>query len=268
MRLRWLSMQNKRALGQVLDGGVVRRDISGRQDVRAPAPWMGSWLVLLLVVQVGASSVLGAETPRLTRRPPPPQAPASGPATSAVREPAPTGPVSGVTLQDNLLSVDIQEQDLRAVLETIATQGGIEVRHAERLPKTRVSVRFASLPVLDGLTRLFRAAHVTGYAVISEAAREGGKVRRILFVPVAETAGSVFDEIQNNTAAQWLLSQLVHPDEQVRERALERLVQLVGDDQKQAELLDTLEPLLDNLSADDKTTRRDARAEIRKLLDR
>jgi hypothetical protein len=267
MRLRWLSMQNERALGPGWDGGVVRLDTSGRQDVRAPAPWMGSWLVLLLLVQVGSSSVFGAETPRLTRRPPP-QAPASGPATSAVREPAPTGPVSGVTLQDNLLSVDIQEQDLRAVLETIATQGGIEVRHAERLPKTRVSVRFASLPVLDGLTRLFRAAHVTGYAVISDAAREEVKVRRILFVPVAETAGSVFDDIQNNTAAQWLLSQLVHPDEQVRERALERLVQLVGDDQKQAELLDTLELLLDNLSADDKTTRRDARAEIRKLLDR
>jgi hypothetical protein len=109
---------------------------------------------------------------------------------------------------------------------------------------------------------------VTGYAVMSEAARGEVKVRRILFVPVAETAGSVFDDIQNNTAAQWLLSQLVHPDEQVRERALEHLVQLVGDDQKQAELLETLEPLMDNLSADDKRTRRDARAEIRKLLDR
>jgi hypothetical protein len=82
------------------------------------------------------------------------------------------------------------------------------------------------------------------------------------------SGGSVFDDIKTNTAARRLLSQLVHPNEQVRERALERLVQLVGDDQKQAELLETLEPLMENLSSDDKTTRDDARVEIRKLLNR
>jgi hypothetical protein len=220
-----------------------------------------------------------------------------------------------VTLQENRLSVDVREQDLRAVLETIATQGGIEVRHVEGLPNTRVSVRFATLPVLDGLKRLFRAADVTNYALITDSAGENVQVRRILFLPVPETASStrpalptrrplpgatpggpvatepnpvqavpqqaegdrrdetssgasVFDDIKNNTAARRLLSQLVHPNEQVRERALERLVQLVGDDQKQAELLETLEPLIENLAAEDKATRDEARTEIRKLLNR
>jgi hypothetical protein len=64
------------------------------------------------------------------------------------------------------------------------------------------------------------------------------------------------------------LSQLVHPNEQVRERALESLIQLVGDDQKQAQLLEFLEPLMDDLASEDKTAREDARAEIRKLLSR
>jgi hypothetical protein len=210
---------------------------------------------------------------------------------------------------------------LRAVLETIVTQEGIEVRHAEGLPNTRVSVHFAALPVLAGLKRLFRVADITGYVLITETVGEEVKVRRILFLPGAESdsntrpsslprhpppmsqlgavppglpatepnlappappgaqpvegerraeaasGGSVFDGIKSNTASQWLLSQLVHPNEQVRERALERLVQLVND-QKQAELLETLEPLMSNLSSDDQATRDDASAEIRKLLNR
>jgi hypothetical protein len=201
---------------------------------------------------------------------------------------------------------------LRAVLETIAAQGDIEVRHAEGLPNTRISVRFTALPVVDGLKRVLRTADVTGYVLITDTTGPEVQVRRILFLPVAESAsstrpspalrrplpsaaavppdptpaqaappqpaegerreetsgGSVFDDIKNNTAARRLLSQLVHPNEQVRERALERLVQLVGDDQKQAELLETLEPLMENLASEDKTTRDDARVEIRKLLNR
>jgi len=220
-----------------------------------------------------------------------------------------------VTLQENRLSVDIREQDVRAVLETVAAQGNIEIRHAEGLPNSRISVRFTDLPVLDGLKRILRTADVTGYVLITDTAGPEVQVRRILFLPVAESAsstrpsaalrrplptsqpspapapepnpaqaappqqaegerheetpgGSVFDDIKNNTAARRLLSQLVHPNEQVRERALERLVQLVGDDQKQAELLETLEPLMENLSSEEKTTRDDARVEIRKLLNR
>jgi hypothetical protein len=64
------------------------------------------------------------------------------------------------------------------------------------------------------------------------------------------------------------LSQLVHPNEQVRERALESLIQLMGEDQKQAQLLEFLEPLMDDMASDDKAAREEARAEIRKLLSR
>ena len=79
---------------------------------------------------------------------------------------------------------------------------------------------------------------------------------------------SVFDDIKTNTAARRLLSQLVHPNEQVRDRALERLVRLVESDDKQAELLEFLEPLMEDLSSDDRTERDEARQEIRKLLRR
>jgi hypothetical protein len=79
---------------------------------------------------------------------------------------------------------------------------------------------------------------------------------------------SVFEDIKTNTAARRLLSQLVHPNEQVRERALERLVRLVENDDKQAELLEFLEPLMEGLSSEERTERDEARQEIRKLLRR
>jgi hypothetical protein len=80
--------------------------------------------------------------------------------------------------------------------------------------------------------------------------------------------GSVFEELKTNTAARRLLSQLVHPNEQVRERALERLVRLVDSDDKQAEMLEVLEPLMEGLSSEDRTEREEARQEVRKLLGR
>jgi hypothetical protein len=86
--------------------------------------------------------------------------------------------------------------------------------------------------------------------------------------PLQTSGGSVFEDIKTNTTARRLLSQLVHPNEQVRERALERLVQLVGDDKKQAELLEFIEPIMDDLASEDKTARDEARAELRKLLSR
>ena len=83
-----------------------------------------------------------------------------------------------------------------------------------------------------------------------------------------ETSDSVFDDIKTNTAARRLLSQLVHPNEQVRDRALERLVRLIEDDDKQVELLEFLEPLLEDLGSDERQAREEARREIRKLLRR
>jgi hypothetical protein len=203
------------------------------------------------------------------------------------------------------------------VIDRIVTQTNIEVRHLDGLTSTRVSVRFVDLPVVEGLKRLFRAAEVSGYALITESGEEEVQVRRILFLPstasptglrpsgvpgrrlatgpvpntpitpaessqsetqqeesesgestISSSGGSVFEDLKVNTTARRLLSQLVHPNEQVRERALESLIQLVGEDQKQAQLLEFLEPLMDDMASDDKTAREDARAEIRKLLSR
>jgi hypothetical protein len=217
-------------------------------------------------------------------------------------------PATGITLQENLLSVDVRDQDLRDVIETIASQGDIDVRHVEGLPEKRISVRFVALPLVDGLKRLFRTANLSGYILITDTRRGQTRVQRILFLPTEEgkrrgrsssrprrptsasgaprvqrepspsqqaradvseaDSGSVFEDIKHNTTARRLLSQLVHPNEQVRERALERLIRLVNDDEKQAELLEFLEPLMEDLASDDKTAREEARAEIRKLLRR
>jgi hypothetical protein len=214
-----------------------------------------------------------------------------------------------VALKDNRLSVEARDGDLRTVIERIATQGNIEVRHLDGLPNARVSVRFAEMSVAEGLKRLFRAADISGYALVTEAIGAHIHVRRILFLPpvggptgvrpvaasgrrppmvpppepaaepqpadseqnegsVSSSGGSVLEDLKANTTARRLLSQLVHPNEQVRERALESLIQLVGDDQRQAQLLEFLEPLMDDMTSDDKTAREEARAEIRKLLSR
>ena len=80
--------------------------------------------------------------------------------------------------------------------------------------------------------------------------------------------GTVFDDLKGNATARRLLSQIMHPNEQVRERALESLVKLTQEDGKQRDLLEFLEPLMEDLSSDDKATQDEAREEIRKLLTR
>ena len=269
-------------------------------------------LCLLLLLHVAPHSGLWAQTPGPLKSPSQPQRPSANPPVSAVRPSTPTAQVAGISLQDGRLSVDVREQDLRAVVESIASQGNIDIRHPESIPNTRISMRFVSLPVSQGLHRLLRAADIPGYVLVTEP--PGDAVRRILFLapkesptttrpasvarrvsppqpqppsspppvappasppvegereetaPIPSSGGSVFEDIKTNTTARRLLSQLVHPNEQVRERALERLVQLVGDDQKQAELLEFLEPIMDDLASEDKAARDEARAELRKLL--
>lgn len=226
---------------------------------------------------------------------------------------APRAGVGGVTLQDNLLSLDVHNQPLRTIIERIATQGGIDVRHLQETPDTPISIRFTAMPLVDGLKRLFRVADLPGYLLVASGEGQQARVEQILFLPAEPGTGrptarvasrrpsrvrsaptrrparalprvtrgegnrneggedenqSVFDVIKSNTTARRLLSQLVHPNEQVRERALERLVRLVGDDAKQAELLEVLEPLMDDLASDDRTVREEARTEVRKLLRR
>jgi hypothetical protein len=221
--------------------------------------------------------------------------------------------VKGISVQDGLLSVDVREQDVRAVIETIAMQGNIDIRHLDGILSTPISIRFTSLPMPQGLQRILHAAAIPGYVLVTEVTGQRVMVRQILFLassenlnsgrpspvvrraaptlpqpssppaaatptpppaesereePLQTSGGSVFEDIKTNTTARRLLSQLVHPNEQVRERALERLVQLVGDDKKQAELLEVIEPIMDDLASEDKTARDEARAELRKLLSR
>jgi hypothetical protein len=215
------------------------------------------------------------------------------------------------------LSVDVQDQDLSAVVERIAELARIELRHPEGIPNRRVSIRFASLPVVNGLKRLLRAAEVPGYLL--QTAKQGGSVhvQRIVFLPEDGTAGTgagqaaqrapqavaaqpqpprpvapgvppavatvpppeptappqeengnVFDEMKSNAAARRLLSQIMHPNEQVRERAFEGLIRLVREDDKQRALMELLEPLMEDVGSEDKATQDEAREEIRKLLSR
>lgn len=225
----------------------------------------------------------------------------------AAQTPAASG---GVSLQGNVLSVQIQDEELRTVLQNIATQGNIELRHMEGIPDQRISIQFSALPVVEGLKRLLRMVEIPGYAIITAKQGKVVKVQRIVFVGGDATSGgtrrsgssvaslptsrsravspragaqegtkegerseptgstSVFEDLKTNATARRLVNQLMHPNEQVRERALESLVRLVREDDKQRDLLEFVEPLMEDLAAEDKETQEAAREEIRQLLRR
>lgn len=275
-----------------------------------------SGLVLLWVLDMVACPGVGGARPShlLAQAPTFPKPTVGAPAREQPGSP------SGILLQNNRLSIDVRDQDLHAVLQAIASQGDIDIRRLEEVPNKRISMRFSNLPLVTGLQRLFRAAEIGNYVLVTEPHTDGIRVQRMLFLVTSEggegtpirsrvarrppppppppigdqspqaqesdqppqpqegeqtegdteqrEAASVFDDLKTNTAARRLLSQLVHPNEQVRERALERLVRLVGEDEKQAELMEFLEPLLEGLASEDQTEREEARQEIRKLLRR
>jgi hypothetical protein len=277
---------------------------------RALICW-GSVLCLVLCLCLPGRVDAQGEAPRSSRRGvPSPAAPGStAPATAQAK----------ITLEQNGLSVDVQDQDLSAVVTRIAELAQIELRHPESIPHRRVSIRFSSLPVVNGLKRLLRTADVPGYLL--QTAKKGGSVhvQRLVFLPEEGTtgtsagqaaqrapqvvaaqppqpprpvspgvpptaaivpppaeptappqegSGNVFDEIKSNAAARRLLSQIMHPNEQVRERAFEGLIRLVREDDKQRALMELLEPLMEDLGSEDKATQDEAREEIRKLLSR
>lgn len=289
--------------------------------------WCGSLLCLLVFLGLQGDADAQGNPPRPPRRGlsvPPPGNP------TPAQPPQPLSQDTKISLDQNGLSVDVQDQDLPAVIERIATLGQIDIRHPEGIPNRRVSIRFSSLPVVDGLKRLLRVAEVPGYVLVT--AQDSSQVQRIVFlaeegtggasagrglprapqvaasqpppprpagmplppgtVPPAGIAppppgvppapqmgrreepkgeegrasGNVFDDIKSNAAARRLLSQMMHPNEQVRERAFEGLVRLVPEDDKQRSLMEFFEPLMDDLGADDQATQDGAREEIRKLL--
>jgi hypothetical protein len=288
----------------------------------------GNVLCLLLCLCLPGRADAQGEAPRASRRGVPSPAAPGSTAPGPAKAPQPLAQNAKITLDQNGLSVDVQEQDLSVVVERIAELAHIELRHPEGIPNRRVSIRFSSLSVLDGLKRLLRAADVPGYLL--QTAKQGNSVhvQRIVFLPEEGTpgtsagraaqrapqviaaqppqpaplspaaatvppqppgavpqpptappqegaradegraSGNVFDEIKTNAAARRLLSQMMHPNEQVRERAFEGLVRLVREDDKQRALMELLEPLMEDLGSEDKATQDEAREEIRKLLSR
>ena len=235
-----------------------------------------------------------------------PHNPLMGQAVRTRRAAADTLMLAAVSLRNNQLDIDVQGQDLHDIVNEIATQGDIKISKLEGLPNKQLSLRFSNLPVVTGLKRLFRAAEIESYVLVTDAQGDAVRVQRIMFFPPSDgrsqiqtrseisrqspaapalplpptsedregsdseggESGSVFEDLKTNTAARRLLSQLVHPNEQVRERALERLIRLVDSDDKQAELLEFLEPLMEELASEDETVREAARQEVRKLLRR
>ena len=283
---------------------------------RWPGVWQGrAILSLVLLLGIGSLSAAWGQLPgRPARRPggpPPPNA------AAAVAAP-PSRPAK-ISLENNQLSVQAQDSDLRELLEKITTQAQIEVRHLDSLADRRVSVDFTALPMVDGLKRILRAAEVAGYALVTTPSGDEERARRLVFLKGAEGAegprrttptaaaipgpagarrpppppqpqptqenrpaqqeqqkeeesedqqssATVFEDLKANATARRLLNQLIHPNEQVRERALEGIVRLIREDDKQRDLLEFLEPLMEDLSAEDKDTQEEAREEIRQLL--
>lgn len=285
--------------------------------------WRGRLLGSLLLV--GSLSLAWGQAPRQPPRRGLPlgadilkQAPGAQAQQDA---PKPLASEAVVSLTQYRLTLDVEDQDIHAIIEKIASLGNIEVRNIDSIPHRHVSLRFTELPLADGLKRLLRAADAPGY-VLWAASHDATRVQRISFLPNEEGAGalggartaqrstvplvptptapprtaaatpppqpstqppgqspeetrsdvagggSVFDDLKTNAAARRLLSQMIHPNEQVRERALEGLVRLFREDEKQRTLLEFLEPIMEDLSAEDQSTQENAREEIRKLLTR
>ena len=293
----------------------------------------GSVLCLLLCLCLPGRVDAQGGGPRPSRRGVASPAAPGGTAAVPAQAPQPLSQNAKITLDQNGLSVDVQDQDLSAIVGRIAELARIELRHPEGMPNRRVSIRFSSLSVADGLKRLFRAADVPGYVLHTAKQGDSVHVQRIVFLPEegtpgasggraaprapqvvaaqppqpprpappgappaaatvppqppgavpqpptatpqeeakadeGRTGGNVFDEIKSNAAARRLLSQMMHPNEQVRERAFEGLVRLVREDDKQRALMELLEPLMEDLGSGDQATQDEAREEIRKLLSR
>jgi hypothetical protein len=262
----------------------------------------GYLMLVLLILFVGYPAFVQAQAVPGQ----PPHNPLIGQAVRTRRAATDALMLAAVNLRNNQLDIDVQDQDLHDIVNEIATQGDIKISKLEGIPNKQLSLRFSNLSVVTGLKRLFRAAEIESYVLVTDAQGDAVRVQRIMFFPPSDgrspiqthgevsrqspaapalplpptpedregsdsesgESGSVFEDLKTNTAARRLLSQLVHPNEQVRERALERLIRLVDSDDKQAELLEFLEPLMEDLASEDDTVREAARQEVRKLLRR
>jgi hypothetical protein len=215
--------------------------------------------------------------------------------------------VTGVVFAQGTLSVDVQDEDFVAMFRDIASQARVQVSNLERLPNRRISTQFTGLSLAEGLKRLLRVAGVSGYALVTARTAGGVKVDRILFLHANGGAGaelraaapprravrrarrvdarserrrargprtkenvptSVFEGLKANPETERLLNQIVHPNDQVRDQAIERLMRLAGDTNKQRDLIEALEPYMDDLRHGDEEAREEAREDIRSMLRR
>ena len=81
-------------------------------------------------------------------------------------------------------------------------------------------------------------------------------------------SASVFEDLKANPETERLLNQVVHPNEQVREQAIEGLMRLASSANKRRDLREALEPYMDDLRHGDEETREEAREDIRAMLRR
>src|SRR5262247_4800115 len=150
----------------------------------------GSVLCLLLYLCLMGRADAQGEAPRASRRGVPSPAAPGSTATMPAKAPQPLSQNAKITLDQKGLSVDVQDQDLSAVVERIAELARIELRHPEGMPNRRVSIRFSSLSVANGLKRLFRAAEVPGYLLQTAKQGDNVRVQRIVFLPEEGTTGT------------------------------------------------------------------------------
>lgn len=216
--------------------------------------------------------------------------------------------VAGVIFTQDTLSVDVQDEDFGAIVRDIALQAQIDISNLDRLPKRRISTQFTDLYLVEGLRRLLRVADVPGYALITARTEDGVKIERILFLDANASVGTepraaapppmatrrvagrserarsravassqrekdnastlVFEDLKANPETERLLDQVVHPNEQVREQAIKGLMRLASDTNRQRDLMEALEPYMDDLRHGDEETREEAQEDIRAMLRR
>ena len=102
----------------------------------------GSVLGLLCCLCLSGRPDAQGEAPQSSRRGVPSLAAPGNTAPVPTKAPQPLSPNAKITLDQNSLSVDVQDQDLSVVVERIADLARIELRHPEGMPNRRVSIRF------------------------------------------------------------------------------------------------------------------------------
>ena len=84
----------------------------------------------------------------------------------------------------------------------------------------------------------------------------------------SKVSTAVLEDLRASPETEQLLNQAVHPDEQLREQAIEGLMRLAGGSDRKRELMEALGPHLDDLRHGDEETREEAREDILSMMRR